>query len=87
MLLERLDVLAAGWSTSRSGAMRKLIEAADVEDLEPSALPTMEELTIIAAEKARGGNMAAVNFLASRQPDERETEFQRLLQRLGGGDQ
>jgi hypothetical protein len=86
-LLERLDEVAAVWSTSRSGAIRKLIETADVDGLEPLGVPDMEELTRIAAEKARGGNMAAVSFLAARQPDEREREFERLLERLGAGDQ
>ena len=86
-LLGRLDELAAAWSTSRSGAIRKLIELADVEHLEPLEVPDMQELTRIAAEKARGGNMAAVSFLAARQPDERELEFRRLLERIGAGDQ
>ena len=86
-LLERLDELAATWSTSRSGAVRRLIQTADVEHLEPLEVPSMDELMAIASEKARGGHMGAVNFLASRQPDEREAEFTRLLQRLGGGDQ
>ena len=86
-LLERLDELAATWSTSRSGAIRKLIQTADVEDLEPLEVPDMEELMAIASEKARSGHMAAVSFLAARQPDEREMEFRRLLERIGAGDQ
>jgi hypothetical protein len=43
----------------------------------------MDELLAIAAERARCGNMSAVNFLAARQPDEREAELHRLLARLG----
>jgi hypothetical protein len=47
----------------------------------------MDELIAIASEKARNGNMAAVSFLAARQPDEREVEFRHLLERLGAGSQ
>jgi hypothetical protein len=31
--------------------------------------------------------MAAVNFSAARQPDEREAELHRLLARIGAGDE
>jgi hypothetical protein len=71
---------------SRAAAVRRLIELADLEHLEPLAVPDMAELMAIAAEKARSGNMAAVSFLAARQPDERDVELQRLLARLGAGD-
>ena len=47
----------------------------------------MDELVAIASEKARNGRMVAVSFLAARQPDEREAEFQRSLERLGAGSQ
>jgi hypothetical protein len=50
-------------------------------------VPSMDELVKIAAEKARGGNMSAVAWLAQRQPDEREANFRQLLERLGAGSQ
>jgi hypothetical protein len=86
-LLARLDSTAAAWGLSRAATLRRLVELADVEGLKPTAVPSMDELIAIAAEKARAGNMAAVSFLAARQPDEREVEFQRLLERLGAGSQ
>jgi hypothetical protein len=83
-----LDVIAGVWSVSRSGAIRRLIELADIEGagapLEP---PTIEEMLQIAGDRARRGNVAAMNFIMSNQPDEREQQFERLLQRLGAGDQ
>ena len=85
-LLARLDAMASAWGMSRSAAVRRLIEHADFGDV-PVGVPTMDELMEIASEKARNGNMAAVSFLAARQPDEREAEFQRLLERLGAGPQ
>jgi len=85
-LAARLDRLAASWGVSRAAAVRRLIELANVEGLEPLEVPDMKELTRIAAEKARGGNMAAVSWLAMRQPDKREVELQRLLARLGAND-
>jgi hypothetical protein len=86
-LLARLDSTAAAWGLSRAATLRRLVELADVEGLKPTAVPSMDELIAIAAEKARAGNMAAVSFLAARQPNEREVEFQRLLERLGAGSQ
>jgi hypothetical protein len=83
-LLARLDAIAAGWGLKRAATLRRLVELADV-DAAPVGVPTMDELIAIASEKARGGNMAAVSFLAARQPDERAAEFQRLLERLGAG--
>jgi hypothetical protein len=87
VLLERLDVVADAWSVSRSAAVRRLIETADVDGVDRLPMPTMDELIAIAAEKARGGNMAAMSFLAARQPDEREAEFARLLSQLGADPQ
>ena len=87
-LLERLDSISAAWKTSRSGAIRRLIERADVAGAgSPLGLPTLEEMLQVAGERARRGNVAAMNFVMSNQPDEREQQFQRLLQRLGAGDQ
>jgi len=57
VLLARLDALAAAWGLSRSAAVRRLIELADV-DTAPVGIPTMDELMEIAAERARRGNMA-----------------------------
>jgi hypothetical protein len=55
--------------------------------IEVDVLPGQgDQLLLIAAERARRGNMAAVSFLAARQPDEQEAELRRLLERLGAGD-
>ena len=86
VLLARLDGMAASWGLSRAATVRRLVELADV-DAAPLGTPCMDELIAIASEKARNGNMAAVSFLAARQPDEREAHFQRLLERLGAGSQ
>jgi hypothetical protein len=86
-LLARLDSIAAAWSLDRSATLRRLVELADVDAAAPLEVPSMDELVRIAAEKARGGNMSAVAWLAQRQPDEREADFQRLMQRLGAGPQ
>jgi hypothetical protein len=86
-LLARLDAIAAGWGLNRAATLRRLIETADVDGVEHLPVPTMDELIAIAAEKARNGNMAAVSFLAARQPDEREAEFARLLTKLGADPQ
>jgi len=85
-LLARLDATAAAWGLNRAATLRRLVELADVQAA-PVGVPTMDELIAIASEKARAGNMAAVSFLAARQPDEREAEFHRLLERLGAGSQ
>jgi hypothetical protein len=85
-MLARLDGIAAAWGLNRATTLRRLVELADV-DASPAGVPTMDELVAIASEKARCGNMAAVSFLAARQPDQREAEFQRLLERLGAGPQ
>jgi hypothetical protein len=85
-MLARLDGIAATWGLNRAATVRRLVELADM-DAPPVGVPTMDELVVIASEKARNGNMAAVSFLAARQPDEREAEFQRLLERLGAGSQ
>lgn len=82
-ILASLDGIAATWGLNRAATLRRLVELADVE-AGPVGVPSMDELFAIASEKARNGNMAAVSFLAARQPDEREAEFQRLLERLGG---
>jgi predicted DNA-binding protein len=82
-LMERLDALAGAWGLSRSGALRRLIVECDVDAVEPMAVPDMDELLAIASEKARSGNMSAVQFLAARQPDERQAELARLMARLG----
>jgi hypothetical protein len=88
ILLERLDAISAAWDTSRSGAIRRLIELADVEGAgSPLEPPTLEEMLQVAGERARRGNVAAMNFCMAHLPDEREQQFQRLLQRLGAGDQ
>jgi hypothetical protein len=71
---------------NRAATVRRLVELAD-GDAGLVGVPTMDELVAIASEKARNGNMAAVSFLAARQPDEREADFQRLLERLGAGSQ
>ena len=84
-LLVRLDSIAASWGLSRAATVRRLVEHADAEGLAPLEIPSMDELMLIAAEKARGGNMAAVTFLAARQPDERDSDLRRLLERLGAG--
>jgi hypothetical protein len=86
-LLNRLDSIAAAWGLDRSATLRRLVEIADVEAAAPLAVPSMDELVKIAAEKARGGNMSAVAWLAQRQPDEREANFRQLLERLGAGSQ
>ena len=87
-LLERLDAISAAWDTSRSGAICRLIERADVEGAgSPLGPPTLEEMLEIAGERARRGNVAAMNFVMSNAPDERAQQFERLLQRLGGGSQ
>ena len=85
-MLARLDGIAAAWGLNRAATMRRLVELADL-DAPPVGVPTTDELVAIASEKARNGNMAAVSFLAARQPDQREAEFQRLLERLGAGPQ
>ena len=85
-LMARLDALAGGWGLSRSGAVRRLITEADVDGMPAVDVPGMDELMMIASEKARSGHMSAVAFLAARQPSERDQEFQVLLQRLGAGD-
>jgi hypothetical protein len=86
-LLARLDSIAAAWGLDRSATLRRLVELADVEAAAPLAVPSMDELVKIASEKARGGNMSAVAWLAQRQPDEREANFRQLLERLGAGSQ
>jgi hypothetical protein len=83
-MLARLDGIAASWRLNRAATVRRLVELADV-DAPPVGVPTMDELVAIASEKARCGNMSAVSFLAARQPDQREAEFARLLERLGAG--
>jgi hypothetical protein len=85
-MLARLDGIAAAWGLNRAATVRRLVELADA-GVAPVGVPTMDELVAIASEKARCGNMAAVSFLAARQPDQREAEFQRLLERLGAGSQ
>jgi hypothetical protein len=85
-MLARLDGIAAAWGLNRAATVRRLVELADM-DLRRVGVPTMDELVAIASEKARNGNMAAVSFLAARQPDEREADFRRLLERLGAGSQ
>lgn len=87
VLLERLDGLAAMWNVPRASAVRRLIEDADAGGVAPLGTPTMDELMRIASEKARSGNVAALNFIAARLPDEREHELQLLLARLGAADQ
>jgi hypothetical protein len=85
-LLERLDVIAGVWNVSRSGAIRRLIELADVEGAgSPLEPPTLEEMLQVAGERARRGNIAAMNFLMSHLPDERDRDLERLLSRLGAG--
>jgi hypothetical protein len=86
-LLNRLDSIAAAWGLDRSATLRRLVETVDVEAAAPLAVPSMGELIAIASEKARGGNMSAVAWLAQRQPDEREANFRQLLERLGAGSQ
>jgi hypothetical protein len=86
-LLDRLDTIAGAWGLSRSATLRRLVETVDVEAAAPLAVPSMDELIAIASDKARGGNMAAVAWLAQRQPDEREANFGQLLERLGAGSQ
>jgi hypothetical protein len=86
-LLNRLDSIAAAWGLDRSATLRRLVETVDVEAAAPLAVPSMDELIAIASEKARGGNMSAVAWLAQRQPDEREANFRQLLERLGAGSQ
>jgi len=83
-MLARLDGIAAAWGLNRAATVRRLVELAD-GGVAPVAVPTMDEP--IASEKARCGNMAAVSFLAARQPDQRDAEFQGLLERLGAGSQ
>jgi hypothetical protein len=71
----------------RSATLRRLVEIVDVEAVAPLEIPSMDELVRIAAEKARGGNMSAMAWLAQRQPDERKANFRQLLERLGAGSQ
>jgi|SRR6187200_1360053 hypothetical protein len=86
-LLERLDAIADAWGVSRSGALRRLIERAHVPEAgEPLDLPDLDELLRVAGERARKGNVAAMNFLVSQMPAEREHTLDRLLERLGAGD-
>ena len=58
-----------------------------MEAVAPLEVPTMDELIAIASEKARGGNMSAVAWLAQRQPDGREADLARLLDRRRAGSQ
>jgi hypothetical protein len=85
-LLERLDAIASAWRTSRSGAIRRLIQRADVAGASaPMEPPSLEEMLQIAGERARRGNVAATNFIVSHTPDERERDLERLLGLLGAG--
>jgi len=84
-LLARLDSIAADWGLNRASTLRRLVEIADVDAAAPLEVPSMDELIAIASEKARGGNMSAVAWLAQRQPDEREANFRQLLERRGAG--
>ncbi len=84
--LARLDGLAGCWGVSRAGAIRRLITEAEEAGPAPP-IPTTDELMMLAAERARQGNMAAIAFLMARAPDERDQELSRILERLGAGDQ
>jgi hypothetical protein len=81
---------AAGFDRGRLGLepcidAAPAVEIADVDAAAPLEVPSMDELIAIASERARSGNMSAVAWLAQRQPDEREADFARLLERLGAG--
>ena len=85
VLLERLDAIAAGWGVSRSGAIRRLIADADV-DVARAGLPSMQEMLEVAADRARRGNIAAMNFIANHSPDPEEAEWLELVRRFAGDD-
>ena len=84
-LLARLDGMAASWGLSRAATVRRLVELAEVA-AGPVGVPTMDELVAIASEKARNGNMAAVSFLAARQPDDADREWQAIVGQFGSTD-
>lgn len=81
-LLEHLDALAGARRLSRSALLRALVSEASMVSSEE--VPSERELLAITAEKARGGNMAAVKLLLDREsrrdPDEAaiEAAFGRL---------
>jgi hypothetical protein len=57
-MLARRDDIAASWGLNRAATVRRLVGLADV-DARPVGVPTMDELVVIASEKARCGSMAA----------------------------
>ena len=85
--LARLDAMAARWNVNRASALRRLVAEADPEALAPPDLPDLDELLVLAASRARRGNVSAMNFLARHMPGEREAALQNLLARLGAGEQ
>jgi hypothetical protein len=84
VLLARLDKLAEAWGLSRSEVVRRLVADADADGVAPLDVPDTDELLAIASERARAGNMAAVNFLAARAREDPQAAAARVFADLLG---
>lgn len=64
--IERLDAAAAAHGLDRSSLLRRLVDEASLEPEERDRLPGTDELLRLLAERARAGNVAAIQALLAR---------------------